>query len=339
MTELLSVRGLRVDYPQGRRRPPFTALRDVDLDVAPGETVGIVGESGSGKSTLGNAVLGTAPVTEGRIVFEGEDITRATRARRRRLTRDIQVVFQDPFGSLNPMRTIGQTLEEPLLVHRPQLGRRERRREVEAALVHVGLSAGDAARFPANFSGGQRQRIAIARALILRPKLIICDEAVSALDLSVQAKILNLLRELRQEFGMAYLFISHDMSVVRHMSDRVLVLYQGQAMERGPAADVCADPRHPYTVRLLAAAPVPDPVEQRLRRQVGPSAETAPPPRTGCPYRYRCGRADDACAAPLPVSRLGERTVHCHHPLGDEDDDTGGLEAIGVPGLRPRRSL
>jgi oligopeptide/dipeptide ABC transporter ATP-binding protein len=310
---LLSVHGLRVDYPQGRRRPPFTALQDIDLDVAPGETVGIVGESGSGKSTLGNAVLGTVPVTGGRIVFDGEDITRATRARRRALTRHIQVVFQDPVGSLNPMRTVGQTLEEALLVHHPELGRRERRLEVDTALGHVGLSGSDAARFPANFSGGQRQRIAIARALILRPKLIICDEAVSALDLSVQAKILNLLQSLQQEFGLAYLFISHDMSVVRHLAGRVLVLYEGRAMERGPAAEVCDDPRHPYTVRLLGAAPVPNPVEQRLRCQDRPSVEAAPPPRTGCPFRYRCERADDACAAPLPRSVFGERTVHCHH--------------------------
>jgi oligopeptide/dipeptide ABC transporter ATP-binding protein len=354
---LLSVRGLRVDYSQGRRRPPFTALQDVDLDVAPGETVGVVGESGSGKSTLGNAVLGAVPVTEGRIVFDGEDITQATRARRRALTRHIQVVFQDPFGSLNPMRTIGQTLEEALLVHRPELRRRERRLEVEAALGHVGLNAGDAARFPANFSGGQRQRIAIARALILRPKLIICDEAVSALDLSVQAKILNLLQALQQEFGLAYLFISHDMSVVRHMADRVLVLYQGRTMESGHAAEVCDDPRHPYTVRLLGAAPVPDPVAQRLRRQDKPSVETAPPPTTGCPFRHRCERADEACVAPLPVAVIGGRKVHCHHLAGDDDEAlappgsagrsasgldfedreqegerTGGREAIGVPG-------
>lgn len=321
---LLSVRGLRVDFPRGRRRAPFTALQDVDLDVAPGKTVGVVGESGSGKSTLGNAVLGVVSPAGGRIVFDGEDITRATRGRRRALTRHIQVVFQDPFGSLNSMRTIGQTLEEPLLVHRPELSRRERRLEVEATLGHVGLGADEAMHYPANFSGGQRQRIAIARALILRPRLIICDEAVSALDLSVQAKILNLLQALQQEFGLAYLFISHDMSVVRHVADRVVVLYQGRVMESGRARDVCDDPRHPYTMRLLAAAPVPDPAEQRLRRPAAPSADMASPPRTGCPFRHRCDWADAECAAPLPVSVLGERTVHCHHlpdhPAADSDD-------------------
>jgi peptide/nickel transport system ATP-binding protein len=316
-SSLLSLRALRVDYPQGRRRPPFTALQDVDLDVVPRETVGIVGESGSGKSTLGNAVLGLVPPAGGRIVFDGEDVTRATRARRRALTRHIQVVFQDPFGSLNSMRTIGQTLEEPLLVHRPELGRRERRLEVEAALGHVGLGADDATRYPANFSGGQRQRIAIARALILRPRLIICDEAVSALDLSVQAKILNLLQALQQELGLAYLFISHDMAVVRHLADRVVVLYQGRVMESGRASDVCDDPRHPYTMRLLAAAPVPDPAKQRLRRPAAPS-DMASPPRTGCPFRHRCDWADDECGAPPPVAVLGERLVHCHHLPADD---------------------
>jgi oligopeptide/dipeptide ABC transporter ATP-binding protein len=316
-SSLLSLRALRVDYPQGRRRPPFTALQDVDLDVVPRETVGIVGESGSGKSTLGNAVLGLVPPAGGRIVFDGEDVTRVTRARRRALTRHIQVVFQDPFGSLNSMRTIGQTLEEPLLVHRPELGRRERRLEVEAALGHVGLGADDATRYPANFSGGQRQRIAIARALILRPRLIICDEAVSALDLSVQAKILNLLQALQQELGLAYLFISHDMAVVRHLADRVVVLYQGRVMESGRASDVCDDPRHPYTMRLLAAAPVPDPAKQRLRRPAAPS-DMASPPRTGCPFRHRCDWADDECGAPPPVAVLGERLVHCHHLPADD---------------------
>jgi peptide/nickel transport system ATP-binding protein len=318
-SSLLSLRALRVDYPQGRRRPPFTALQDVDLDVVPRETVGIVGESGSGKSTLGNAVLGLVPPAGGRIVFDGEDVTRATRARRRALTRHIQVVFQDPFGSLNSMRTIGQTLEEPLLVHRPELGRRERRLEVEAALGHVGLGADDATRYPANFSGGQRQRIAIARALILRPRLIICDEAVSALDLSVQAKILNLLQALQQELGLAYLFISHDMAVVRHLADRVVVLYQGRVMESGRASDVCDDPRHPYTMRLLAAAPVPDPAKQRLRRPAAPS-DMASPPRTGCPFRHRCDWADDECGAPPPVAVLGERLVHCHHLPADDSE-------------------
>jgi oligopeptide/dipeptide ABC transporter ATP-binding protein len=316
MTEpLLSVRGLRIDYPLGRRKPPFRALQEVDLDVVPGETLGIVGESGSGKSTLGNAVLGTAPVTAGSVVFDGEDITHASRARRRELTRDIQVVFQDPFGSLNPVRTIEQTLEEPLLVHQRELGRRERRARVGEALEHVGLDAGDAARYPANFSGGQRQRIAIARALILRPRLIVCDEAVSALDLSVQAKVLNLLQELQRELDLTYLFISHDMSVVRHVSDRVLVLYQGRVMESGTATEVCDDPRHPYTIRLLGAAPVPDPVEQRMRRQERASEESAPPPRTGCPFRLRCDRASSVCEEPLPLLTVGERGIHCHHPV------------------------
>jgi peptide/nickel transport system ATP-binding protein len=309
---LLRIRGLDVSYPQRRHRPPLTALQDLDLDIRPGETVGVVGETGSGKSTLGHAILGMVNPAAGQIILAGEDITHATRARRRELTRDLQVVFQDCFGSLNPVRTIGQTLEEPLLVHRPSLTRRERAGETEAALVRVGLSGADARRYPASFSGGQRQRIAIARALILHPSLVIFDEAVSALDLSVQAKILNLLRSLQRELNLTYLFISHDMPVVRHVADRVLVLYRGQVMENGPAADVCDDPRHPYTRRLLAAAPVPDPVQQRNRHRGGTLAVTVPPPAAGCPFRHQCPQVTEVCATGLPTYIADDRIVRCH---------------------------
>jgi oligopeptide/dipeptide ABC transporter ATP-binding protein len=310
---LLSIRGLSVAYSRGRRRPPLTALQDLDLDVRPGQTLGIVGESGSGKSTLGNAILGAVKPSGGRILFQGEDITEATKERRRELTKDIQVVFQDPFGSLNPMRTIGQTMEEPLIVHRPDLKKRERRVEIEAALTRVGLGGPDADRYPANFSGGQRQRIAIARALLLRPRLIVCDEAVSALDLSVQAKILNLLASLQKELGVAYLFISHDMAVIRHMSSQVLVLYQGRPMESGPADQICRTPRHPYTQRLLAAAPVPDPARQRLRHTEDRATAIGPPPPTGCPFRLQCSQATSECTDPLPTLRIGTTELHCHH--------------------------
>lgn len=310
-TSLLTTRGLTVGYPRGRGKPPLVALKDIDLDIAAGETVGIVGESGSGKSTLGNAILGVVRPTAGRIAFEGEDITHAGAARRRALTQHIQAVFQDPFGSLNPMRTIGKTLEEPLLAHR-KLARRERADKVGEALLRVGLAAADADRYPGSFSGGQRQRIAIARALLLYPKLIICDEAVSALDLSVQAQILNLLRSLQQELNIALLFISHDMAVVRHVSDRVVILYAGKLMESGSTAEICDDPQHPYTQRLLAARPVPDPVEQRNRHQAGTPAVTAPVPAIGCPFRPKCPLATDVCANEPPVRRRDSRTVSCH---------------------------
>ena len=303
----------------------MTALNNVDLTVAPGETLSVVGESGSGKTTLGNAVLGLVPPTAGSIHFAGEDITAASTRRRRQLTENIQVVFQDPHGSLNPARTVGQTLEEPLLAHRT-MSRAERRAEVAAALDRVGLDHDAASRYPAEFSGGQLQRIAIARALMLSPRLLVCDEAVSALDLSIQAQILNLLRQLQRDLGLSYLFISHDLAVVRHVSDRVAVLYHGRLMETGTASDVCDPPVHPYTRALLASAPVPDPVEQRRRRADELAAKyTDPSPRTdtGCPFRDRCSYALDRCADPLPIHHRRSGLVACHRygELGTEGSD------------------
>jgi ABC-type glutathione transport system ATPase component len=222
--------------------------------------------SGSGKSTIGKAVLGLVPVAGGRIFFDGEDITRCTRRRRRQLTGEIQVIFQDPYGSLNPVRTIGSTLTEPLSVHEPRLGTREARARVEEALGLVGMSPDVAARLPGEFSGGQRQRIAIARVLVLRPRLIVCDEAVSSLDLSVQAQVLNLLDEFRDRLGVSYLFISHDLGVVHHIASRVAVLYGGRLVELDATDRIWEHPQHPYTAMLQAAAPVPDPAGQRERR-------------------------------------------------------------------------
>jgi peptide/nickel transport system ATP-binding protein len=251
---LIEVEGLTVKYAQGGRRPPLTALDGVGLRLAEGETLGVVGESGSGKSTLGNAILGSVRPSEGTIRYRGEDITAITRARRRALTEHLQVVFQDPNGSLNPARTVRQTLEEPLLAHRRGLHKAERGDMIAYALEQVGLAASAADRYPGSFSGGQRQRIALARALMPQPDVVICDEAVSALDLSVQAQVLNLLRSLQEKLGLSYLFISHDLGVVRHVCDRVLVLWQGRVVECGDTDSVMEDPRHPYTRRLLAAA-------------------------------------------------------------------------------------
>jgi ABC-type glutathione transport system ATPase component len=262
---LLSVSDLHVHFLQ-RRAQPFRALNGVSFDVMPGETVGLVGESGSGKTTIGRVILGMQPATSGRVVFDGEDITQASRQRRRDLAREIQVVFQDPYGSLNPTRTIGDTLAEPLLMDRA-LSRSERNRRISDVLVRVGMPADAAARYPAQFSGGQRQRIAIARAVIARPRLVVCDEPVSALDLSVQAQVLNLLNELQRTMGLSLLFISHDLTVVRHVSHRTLVLYKGEVVEQGDSGAVHATPKHWYTRALLSAAPVPNPKEQRQRRE------------------------------------------------------------------------
>jgi peptide/nickel transport system ATP-binding protein len=311
---LLDIRGLTVTYGRGRAQPPLAALQGVDLTVGAGETLGVVGESGSGKSTLANAVLGLVTPAAGRIRFAGEDITAAPARQRRRLTQDIQVVFQNPHASLNPVRTIGQTLEEPLLAHRA-MSRSARRCAVADALERVGLEREAASRYPARFSGGQLQRIAIARALMLSPRLVVCDEAVSALDLSIQAQILNLLRRLQHDLGLSYLFISHDLAVVRHVSNRVAVIYHGRIMEAGTAGDVCDRPAHPYTRALLAAAPVPDPVQQRHRHRRQPPAwhaEVAPPIDAGCPFRTRCEHVLDRCADPLPVHRSPSGIVACH---------------------------
>jgi peptide/nickel transport system ATP-binding protein len=249
---LLAIENLRVEFRRGARRRPVVALDGIDLEIDVGETVGLVGETGAGKSTVGNAILGLVTPQTGRIRFDGTDIARAGAAQRRRLSEHIQVVFQDPFGSLNPSRTVGQTLAEPYLVHRNH-DRDQTRREIARMLELVGLDAADAAEYPTAFSGGQRQRIAIARALMLRPRLVVCDEPVSSLDLSSQAQVLNLLKDLQRDFGMSMLFISHDLAVVRHMADRVCVLHRGAVVERGETEQVCSRPREPYTQRLVAA--------------------------------------------------------------------------------------
>jgi ABC-type glutathione transport system ATPase component len=263
---LLDVENLVVEYPaKGFRTPAFRALKGVSVNIGPGETLGLVGESGSGKTTLGRAVLGLARVTEGCIRLGGRDISHASRAERRALSRDIQVVFQDPYSSLNPALAIGDILAEPLAVQGQS--RAEARARVQVLLDQVALPTDAIHRLPREFSGGQRQRIAIARALALSPKLIVCDEPVSALDLSTQARVLDLFLQIQRDTGVAYLFISHDLDVVRHISHRVAVMRGGEIVEQGSAEQVTCSPRHPYTQRLLLASPVPDPDRQAARRE------------------------------------------------------------------------
>ena len=249
----------------GWRAKPFRVLKGVSIRIGAGETLGLVGESGSGKTTLGRAVLGLAPVTEGRIVFQGQDISHATRADRRKLSQDLQVVFQDPYSSLNPSLTVGDILAEPLGIQGVTGPDALKRVQELLDRVHMPLDA--MGRLPREFSGGQRQRIAIARALALRPKLIVCDEPVSALDLSTQARVLDLLLEIQQLTGVSYLFVSHDLDVVRHVSHRVAVMYKGELVEQGEAEQVTGRPEHPYTQKLLLASPVPDPDRQAIRRE------------------------------------------------------------------------
>ncbi|WP_030437453.1 ATP-binding cassette domain-containing protein [Actinoplanes subtropicus] len=263
---LLDVTDLRVAFPRrGFRAKPVEVLHGVSLQVGAGETLGLVGESGSGKTTIGRTVLGLAKATAGSIRFAGREIGELSAKERRALAKDIQVVFQDPYSSLNPAMTVGDILTEPLVVQGATV--RDARARVRALLDQVGLPADAADRRPAEFSGGQRQRIAIARAIAPEPKLIVCDEPVSALDLSTQALVLDLFIDIQRRTGTAYLFISHDLAVVRHISHRVAVLYRGDLIETGPAATVTSAPDHPYTRKLLVAAPVADPVEQRRRRE------------------------------------------------------------------------
>ena len=360
---LLEVSELSVSYRARRRGRDVPAVDQVSIAVGADETVGLVGESGSGKTTISRAVLGLTQPSGGRVRFEGEDITRASRARRRALSRHLQVVFQDPYGSLSPTRTIGQTLAEPLAAHR-LASPRQARDQVAAMLQRVGLPADAMSRFPGEFSGGQRQRVAIARALMPSPRLVICDEPVSALDLSVQAQVLNLLRGLQREYQLSYLFIAHNLAVVRHMSHRIVVLYHGRVMEQGPAAAVYAAPGHPYTRALLQAVPEADPELQAARRAAAaaaaattgatagagarPSAAAAEPDTgAGCPFAGRCPYVIPDCrtARPPLVPAPGGTEVACIRAADIPAPGTpaAGTHAAGTPAAgqarhRPVRS-
>lgn len=296
--------------------PPLKAVDGVSLTVAPGETLGLVGESGCGKSTLANAILGLVPLAAGAISVAGRNVMSSDPESLRAIRSNAQMVFQDPALSLNPRLSVGEAIGEPLLVRGLATGAALRER-VAHLLVSVGLEADHATRFPHAFSGGQRQRIVIARALALQPKLVICDEPVSALDVSVRAQILNLLVELQRERSMSYLFVSHDLSVVRHIADRVAVMYLGRIVEMASMAVLFAQPRHPYTQALLLAAPEPDPVRQRAKpRRILegelPSPSNLPP---GCAFNTRCPIATDRCRTerPLLAPRTDGAMVACHH--------------------------
>ena len=289
---LLSVDGIRTRYVTRGRG--FNAVDGVSLDVDPGETVGLVGESGCGKSTLGKTILRLLDPIEGSIRFRGNELSDLSQYALLPFRSRMQMVFQDPFGSLNPRQTVGTLLGTPLKVH-GRGNRVERRRRVRDMLDAVGLGEAAADRYPHEFSGGQRQRIGIARALVLEPELVVCDEPVSALDLSIQAQILNLLVDLKRQLGLSYLFISHDLSVVRYFADRVLVMYLGRIVESADHASLWREPRHPYTRALLAAVPRPDP--ERKREAVAMRGELNAAAEGGCRFRARC---------PLAVARCGE---------------------------------
>jgi oligopeptide/dipeptide ABC transporter ATP-binding protein len=310
---VLEVADLSVRYA-ARGGPPIRAVEGVSLAVARGETLGLVGESGCGKSSLANAVVGLVPAAAGSIRVAGAEVVGASRAALRDIRRHVQMVFQDPATSLNPRMSVGAAIGEPLAA-RGLAGGAALRARVAALLAEVGLRPEHAGRYPHQFSGGQRQRIGIARALALRPTLLVCDEAVSALDVSVRAQILNLLVELQRSHGMAGLFVSHDLAVVRHVCDRVAVMYLGRLVEVAPRDALFGRPRHPYTRALLAAVPEPDPAVQRARRTERLAGEmpspAAPPP--GCAFHTRCPIAVADCRHTPPALRpVGLSLVACH---------------------------
>ena len=308
----LSVRSLSVTFsvrPEGlwpwAGARLLRAVRDVSFDLAPGETLRIVGESGSGKSTLARALVGTVPASSGQALWGGRDLLAMAPRDRQRHRRDIQMIFQDPLAALDPRMTAGEIVAEPLTTHYSRLPRVEVKAQVAAMMERVGLLPDQMNRYPHEFSGGQCQRINIARALIVQPRLVICDEPVSALDVSVQAQIINLLRELQRDFGLSLIFIAHDLSVVKHISDRIMVFYLGRVMECAAARNLVRTPRHPYTRALISAVPVPDPVVERARRRTILNGDLPSPlaPPSGCVFRTRCPIARQACSDEVPPMR------------------------------------
>ncbi len=308
----------------GRRRglfatpPAVYAVNGVSLRIAPGEVLGLVGESGCGKSTLGRLMLGLLSSTSGEIRFDGHDITRLSPAAMKPLRRNMQVIFQDPLASLNPYMTVEEILTEPLKIHQA-LPRPEWNARARELLDLVGLPVQSLPRKPNQFSGGQQQRIMIARALALRPKFIVADEALSALDVSIQAQILNLFLDIQRDMGISYLFISHNLVVVRHISHRIVVMYLGKVVETGPAGDVYGSPKHPYTLALLSAVPLPNPRRERGRHRITLLGDPPSPSHipSGCPFRTRCWKAVERCTTETPELRPMEKEGHsaaCHFP-------------------------
>lgn len=317
---ILAVKDLKVYFPVREKGQFFwdkphqlKAVDGVNLRLYEGETLGVVGESGCGKSTLARAIIGLAPASEGSITWLGQDMTAASKREMKAIRKDIQMIFQDPLASLNPRMTIGDIIAEPLKAHYPKLTKVEVKAKVESMMVKVGLLPNVINRYPHEFSGGQCQRIGIARALILEPKVIICDEPVSALDVSIQAQVINLLKSLQQEMGLSLIFIAHDLAVVKHISDRVMVMYLGNVVELGDKAAVYHETKHPYTKALMQAVPVPDPDIEKYKTLDLLEGDLPSPihPPSGCVFRTRCSEVVEACAVQKPVLKGDAHLAAC----------------------------
>lgn len=307
---LLDVKDLKVHFSIAAKSAwPWTkplqlkAVDGVDVRLYQGETLGVVGESGCGKSTFARAIIGLVEATDGQVMWLGQDLTRMKEVQRRETRKEMQMIFQDPLASLNPRMTVGEIIAEPLQTFYPQLNKDEVKQQVKQMMSKVGLLPNVINRYPHEFSGGQCQRIGIARALILKPKMIICDEPVSALDVSIQAQVVNLLQEIQKEMGLSLVFIAHDLSVVKHISDRVMVMYLGNVVEAGESQKLFAEPKHPYTKALMSAVPIPDPKLERGKHIEMLEGDLPSPinPPSGCVFRTRCPKASDTCAQHKPV--------------------------------------